>query len=499
MRLSLLLVLLFSGGCGMGVSWSHHSSFRSTGKELRLAHIDADEIVQGAVSANLHYVSLALDSVFVRNLPGLIGRNVAVGIEIKGVLDGGKAIQTVFDLKKGVGEHGFLALDNLAVVEPFLYTGRNLTLTLHFRAVADDDVSHIRGRLAGAGEIVKRLHPQRQSALEAGVDLFRSILGSVAKKELSWKYQFTLYPADSVYRDKPELLLTAARHILLIGPPGDAPSELRALRPSKVMRYLRMRGNRLVWAHDGAEYVETPYIVLNITRYKRYPSPNTELRKLARTVDDLIENGNLDGAKGVLPQLAVAINQDPIITSREKNLERSWKDFREARIAWLQARKAKDAGLELAHAVRQLKHLTNIRTQFSNILYPFETKDLDFRVNQLVLATEILAKQSGLDASEVMTLAGAYKATVARFSEPPPAVAKAEPPPIDLAREPPPPRPRWKKTYEKWWFWTLVSVGAAGIGAATYGLTRPSAGPNDLAYPSHTLGGFNRALVGGAR
>ena len=228
MRKSLLVIVLIGwvASCSLGMDWKSHSSFRSYGKDLKLAHIDPNETLHGVVNANLHYINLAIDSVFVRNLPGLMGQSVAVGLEITGALPNGKAIQTVIELKEGTGEHSFLSFDNLAVVEPFLYTGQNLTLALHFRAVAKDEVQHLKGRLAGAGDSVKKINPAKFAALETGVDLFRSVMSAFTKRELNWKYQFTLYPADSVYRDKPEMLLTAARHILLIGPPPGAPGHV---------------------------------------------------------------------------------------------------------------------------------------------------------------------------------------------------------------------------------------------------------------------------------
>jgi hypothetical protein len=450
------------------------------GKDLRLAHIDPDEVVEGVVSTNLHYITISIDSVFVRNLPGLFDRNVALGLEITGILPGGKAIQTVLDMKKGVGEHSFLSFDNVAVIQPFLYTGQNLTIALHFRAVPEDEVQYLRGRLAGAGDLVKKIAPSRFAALETGVDLFKSIMGAFQRKELSWKYQFTLYPADSVYRDKPEMLLTAARHILLIMPPPDSSSDLRAYQPDKVMRYLKMRGNRLVWAHNEKEYTETPYLVLNITRFRRYPATDTELRKTARAVDQFIEQGNFDGARAMLHQLGAAINADPIITAQEKNFERSMKDFREARIAAAQAQKSGDKQEELRQIEIQIRLLSHVRTHFNRILYPFETKDIDYQVSKLTLRAELLAREAGLPVEGIQQLAAAYKAAAEKLKEPP-RKPKKEPEAvaqIDLLKEPPPPAPTWKKIYQKWWFWPLVSVGTAAAGAAIYAVTRPgAAGP----------------------
>jgi hypothetical protein len=487
-RVLTLTLLGLLSSCSLGIDWKNHASYRCVGKDLTLAHIDPDEVIQGAVSANLHYLTLALDTVFVRNLPGLTGRSVALGLEIHGILPKGRAIQTVLDLKEGVGEHSFLSFDNVALIEPFLYTGQNLTITLHFRAIPDKAAADLRGRIAGAGDLVKKINPSQFSALEAGVDLFKSTIGAFLEREHSWKYQFTLYPADSVYRDKPELLLTAARHILLLMPPARAPSELRALKPERVMKFLRMRGNRLVWRHNDQEYTETPYIVLNITRYRRYPSPDTELRKVAAEVDKLIEHGSLDAARSLLPHLAIAINNDRIITAQEKNLERSWKDLREARIAMLMAEKAGDRQEELRQIEKQIRSLAHVRTHFSRMLYPFELKDLDYRVSQLALRAENLGRDTGLALDPIRALAASYRQAAERLREPPPRATPTAAASPDLAREPPPPLPTWKRFYERWWFWTLVGAVAAGAGGATYAATRgkgggPTVPPGTLPVP----------------
>jgi hypothetical protein len=474
MRATLLVAILsLSASCTLGLDWKSHASFRSMGKSLSLAHIDPDEAVEGVVSANLHYLTIAIDSVFVRNLPGLFKRSVALGLELTGILPSGKAIQTVLDVKQGVGEHSFLSFDNVALIEPFLYTGQNLTIAIHFRAIPEVEVQHMRGRLAGAGDLVKKIDPAKFAALETGVDLFKSIMGGFSTQQRSWRYQFTLYPADSIYRDKPEMLLTAARHILLMLPPSNAPSDLRALRPDRLIGLLKMRGNRLVWAHDEKDYAETPYIVLNITRYKRYPKNDTELRKLAAKTEEFIEQGNLDGAKAMLPQLGAAISNDTIITAQEKNLERSWKDYDEARIEAKLAKRNGDKQAEIQTIERQIRLLSHMRTQFSRILYPYEVKNFDYRVSQLALRAELVGKDAGIPVEGIAQLATAYKTAAEKLREPvkPPRKEAPEVSASELAKKMPP-LPSYKSVYQKWWFWTLISVGAAGAGAAVYAATR---------------------------
>jgi len=66
-----------------------------------------------------------------------------------------------------------------------------------------------------------------------------------------------------------------------------------------------------------------------------------------------------------------------------------------------------------------------------------------------------------------------------RLAPAPPPAPTPIPPPAATVTAPPPGHP----IYTRWWFWTGISVIAAGAGVATYELTRPGSGP-----PSSTLG-----------
>ena len=309
-----LLCLLGASACNTSINWQNHATFRSYGEAMELSHIDPDEPTQGAIRANLDYVSIALDTVFFRNLPGLFGSKVAFGLELGGVLPSGKLLKTVPALNATRGAHAFMSFDNAVVIKPFLYTGRNISINLHFKSVPRDEVANISGRMAGAGDMLKKIHPQAKAAVQTGTEIFNSVMAAFSSKPQTWKYSFTLYPAYSVHRDKPEMLFTAARHILLCLPPPDAPGVLRKLKPNYLIRMLKMRGNRLVWKKSGEEYTLTPYIVLNITRYRRYPQQGSELAKLLKKADYLIAHKNYQAAHMALASLGAAINHDEVLT-----------------------------------------------------------------------------------------------------------------------------------------------------------------------------------------
>jgi hypothetical protein len=479
----LTLVSLALLGCGAsGVQWRNHTSFRASGADLGLALVDPREIITGRVSRNLHYVSIALDSVFFRNLPGLVpGRDVVLGLEIEGALPDGRVLRTVPEIARTTGASSFLSFDNVALLEPFLYTGRNITVTLYFRALRAPDAGEVRGRILGAGDLLKKLSPQTTQAIETAGQLFASVVGSTRASDLAWKYTFTLYPSDGVIRDKPDILFTATRHILLATPPPGAPQPFVRVKPRHYVQGLKLRGNRLVWKDTEEEYTLTPYLILNVTRFKRYPKPDTELRKLTSRLAVHFENGSFDQAKAILPEIGAAIARDPVITSTEKNLERSWKDFWEARIEGALAAKRGEGPLEVDHLLKQMRVLLKIKEQFRSILEPFETKDIAYQLSTLKDRYDERTKAGGApfppELAQALTedrrrdVAAAEKEkeeadrVLKRFATAAVEVNAAPfltalPRQIDsVARD---------GIHRKWWFWTLVGAVVVGGAAAAY-------------------------------
>jgi hypothetical protein len=497
-RSGMLLGLCASAmGCRSGgVDWSNHISFRATGPDLHLSQIDPRELVRGRVSRNLHYVSIALDAVFFRNLPGSSGdpEDFVFGVEIQGALPDGRVVKTVSDVRRTAGSNAFLSFDHLMLLEPFLYTGQNITLHLHFRRATPAEAMSIRSRLAGAGSLVRKLNPTAIQALESARQLFAGIIGAVDGRHRAWAYSFTLHPSDGVIRDKPDMLFTAARHILLTTPPPSAPEALRRIRPQQFVQGLKLRGNRLVWKDTEEEYTLTPYIILNITRYKRYPRPDTELRKLVAELRNHIESKNLVMARRLLPALGAAIARDPVITSTEKNLERAWAELWEARIGAMAAAEASDKAAELGHIARELRLLLKIKAQFRPILEPFELKDITFELGRRRDEAEERAREVGeaplrevrealrRDEENEKRYAAREReeqeAALKRFTGtstpvvPPSDFLAKAPRRLDVGVS----RDGW---YRKWWFWTLVGV-VVGAGAGSAALLSRHEGGNGL-------------------
>jgi hypothetical protein len=492
-----------SAGCFGEVSWSNHISFRSYGRGLHLSHVDPEELLVGRISRKLHYVSLSLDAVFFRDLPGLFQRDVVFGFEIRGA--GPKAIKTVLEVTEAAGEHSFLSFDNAAVLQPFLYDGRNMEITLWFKSTAKDQVGNIKGRLSGAGDALKKLNPLADQAIGLANNIFEGVIGAFVQKEQSWKYTFTLYPADSTYRDKPELLFTAGRHILLSMPPANAPKQYRFLKPANLIKYLGMRGNRLIWNHSEEEFNELPYIILNITRYKRYPTEDTPLRKMVTEVVKAYETGNLDMARGNLKNVRGLIFEDKVITQREKNLEQLWTEFREAQIDTAQAEKDGNKEKQLDGYLQQLKFLFDILRGFPEILEPFEIKNIDFMVSRLVASYERLAQIAGKNTEDLNKLVETRRsdAEMAKKKARDEEVARQRlmakhdvrmrskvKPPKDVMDAIASLRTAIMRPWRKWWFWAIV--GGAVLGGAAYPTMQVLGGSSQAIKPDPgglTLGG----------
>lgn len=472
MAVAVLAVLILSA-CTPALNWQNHISFRSSGQDLSLSHVGATELVTSCISRNLHYVSIALDTVFFRDLPGMFGADVTFGLEIRGILPNGAPLKTVLDVQRSTGGHAFLSFDNLALLEPFLYTGQNITITLFFKAVGKTLASVIKGRIAGASDLVKKIDPRKSAQVSTAGNLFSSIIGAITGKQEVWKYSFTLYPCDSIMRDKPDMLFTAARHIMMAVPPANAPSKYKqAFKPSQIFKQLKLRGNRLIYRSNGEEYHGSPYIVLNITRYKRYPKTDTPLRKVVTQVDNLIANRNYEVAMTNLYNLRVAINDDKVITEEEKNLERSWSDFREAKIEAAVAAKGKDGPHEVNSMLKQVKQLLRISTQFNHILEPYERKKINFRISRISSKLKDRCEELKLPVPPRLNM----MLNVIKHQEKRRLAKKLEE--QKLLKQASLRKVDWKRVeriyigdptpfYKKWWFWTILGVLA--VGGATIG------------------------------
>jgi hypothetical protein len=422
-----LLAILALIGCRGAVEWRYYAPFRVIGQERAVSPVDPAEIHFAGVASKLHYVSLVVDGVFFRNLPGTVGKEVAIGVELAGAME--KSVKTVSEPVTAQGPDGFLFFDRPFAIDPFLYRGVPLRLTFTFRDVTPAESKNLRGRLQGLGLIggAAKLVPDAVEKLTAHATQFEAFLGKVHKDKL-FTYTFSLYPSD-MEGVRQDLVLTGGRHVFVGIPAADSPQTVKKVRPADIVYKLRLAGRRLEWRHDGKEYTDSPYVLISVIRYKRYPAEETPLRQAAKSVDRLIEQGNFKLARSNLANVGTALLDDKRLTQMEKNLETAWRDVREARIDAGEAQAAGNKEGLLAALLKQVKLLGYIGKDFQQILEPFEVKDILFQAKRLSRQAEELGAELSRPATEISGVT-----TVALSSIRPPVEAPTNP---NLALKPP--------------------------------------------------------------
>ena len=520
------LLLLCMASCESGIQWSRHLALRAYGRALVLSEIDPDEQAKAVVRPQLDYVSISVERVFFRNVPAALTGAVAVGLEVTGIAPGGQSVKTVLGVKD-VGPSREIRFDEAIALQPTLYTGREVNVKLVFRRMPGEHKQAALGRIQGSYDLLRKLDPAIPESLTQPLRIFEQVIdGPAAANNPLWSYQTTFIPPSAI-RDKPDRIFTAARHILILLPPKGTPGAWGKLKASTLPKYLRVEGGRLVWRHSGQEYDATPHVIINVRRYRRYPKA-TEVEKFMRRADVLYEQGTRGGfyllGRIALMSAGESLVSDQVLTGPEKNLTREWIEFRRRRFDADEAKGKGEKKTQLEHMYGEIRSLGVIRQEFTKILYPFEVKDIEYKVTTLANQTKELAAELGESLVRLEDLLSVYKLTervveltklkiqdrVIRVSSPsaeqfgatpddPTVKSAGEPDPklVDIAAAALATPPEQKDLeeglsqpfYKKWWFWTVV--GAAAIGAAAgsyYGLSTPYRGGSSVSGPIVPLG-----------
>lgn len=470
--LAWFLLATVSASCAPTVNWNYYAPFGLI-EEQRVSPVNPTNVHHFGVASRLHYVSVVLDSVFFRNLPNTAGREVALGIDLAGALQ--TEVRTVSEPVAAKGPQGNLFFERPFQIDPFLYRGLPLRLRLTFRDVGASEATNLRGRLVALGlGTARKLVPGAEEKLKLHSANFESFLGSAHKGKV-FSYTFSLYPSD-MEGVRQDLVLTGGRHIFIGIPSASSPAFINKVKPADLAYKLRLAGRRLEWAHDGREYTESPYIVLSVIRYKRYPSEDTPLRRAVKSVDRMIEAQNWELAKSNLPNIGQALLDDKTITQLERNLEVAWRDVRAARIEVGEATAKGDKEAQLAATLKQVKSLGYIGKDFQQILEPAEVKDVLFQARRLARQADDLGKELSKPAEEIAKIGQEAVASIKPPEDPPPPPPGLKPPKVVKIVE-----IRPQPFYKQWWFYALVGVAAAGVLSGTiYQVTKgvdPSGGP----------------------
>lgn len=471
---ALTLACAFAAGCAGSAEWRYYAPFRLHPQDQVLWNVDPAEIHFAGVASKLHYVSMSVDAVYYRDLPNTRGRQVAIGFELDGALPG-RALKTISEPVTAKQPNGALFFGRPFEIEPFLYRGLPLKLTLTFRDVGPTESKNLLGRLqALALGVGRALSADAVDKLAVHQAQFEGFLGKAHSGKLH-RYTFTLYPID-MDGVRQDLTLTAGQHVFIAIPAQGAPKEITQVRPADLLYKLRLRGRQLEW-RDGREYTESPYVVLSIRRYRRYPRDDAPFRREAQKVDRLIEQGNLTLARSNLANVATALLEEKAITQMERNLELARQDVRAARIeAGLQVGDTQKAA-RLAALVRHVKRLGDIGRDFAQILEPAEVKELAFEARRLGRQARELGAELGVPAEPLAKETGDALAAIKPPVMPPASPVRLDKPPEVVTITVTKPTP----FYKTWWFYALSGLAGAGFLSGTaWAVTRggaPPAGP----------------------
>ena len=180
------------------IHWRQHVNVRVNGQDGSLGVADPAELVTTKISREIDYISMKIESAFFRNMAGFTKRHeVVVGVEVEGLLPGGATLKTVGDLSKCNESDCFVSFEEIPIIQPALFPGRNVTFTLTMRAANKDEANGYRGRIQGVSALLKKLDPRADTALQAAAGIFEQILEGSSGTPITWKYRFSRHPADS--------------------------------------------------------------------------------------------------------------------------------------------------------------------------------------------------------------------------------------------------------------------------------------------------------------
>jgi hypothetical protein len=418
--LALLCLIAAAPAAAEDIDWHEHVSLRPDAKDGTLGPIDPAELVTGKVSRDLDYVSLAIEAAFFRSMPGFSEKDeVVLGLEVEGVLEGSRSLRTVSDVQACRGDGCALHFRDVPIARAFRFPGKEVSIALHLRAATGAEAKNARGRLSGVSDLLRSLEPRVTTAVDTAAQIFEQVIGAVSGGRI-WKYRFTLLPADTVLGAAPDRLFTAGRHVLVALPPAEAPERLRRITPAALIGKVKLEANRLVWKENEAEYQETPYLVLSVRRHRRYPGTDTDLMRLKRQIGEAWEIRNLQRCAELVRELGAAIAREGLLTTVEKQLERSWQADWSARIDAELAAKRGDAEAERAARQRVLSGLLDLKEYFRNSLETAELTEIDFRLRRLrrriaALGTPALTRRLEADAETDAAVARAMDEERARL------------------------------------------------------------------------------------
>ena len=224
------------------IDWRRHVVLRPDGQ--RPGESDTQERM---VAYALHYTSIRLESFLLFNLPGVpSGVPVAVGLRITNLLPD-RNLDMLLGVYRSVGDRAEVSGSGRTAALPIVYAGREVTITVYVVALAKDEAEFLSGQMFAVS--FSRSDPASERTVDLEGKLFASVFDTYRPRERDrWIYAFTLYPADSVYSIRPDLLLLAGRSILVLSGAADGKPAAAAGRPPEPFEgQVELRDGKLLW------------------------------------------------------------------------------------------------------------------------------------------------------------------------------------------------------------------------------------------------------------
>lgn len=353
----LAMALGLLAGCRTSVVWKKNVVFSAFGTRptiKKLAKLDTERLIL----PNKHYVSIAVDAVFFRDLPKITYKPVALGIGVEGI---GKT--PVRMVARCCGKGKLVQFDNVAVVEPTLYKGQEIELQIIFRGLLYNEETEIRDRFAGSGQ--KWINPFNPAQTD-------NVL--LAPGPHTCTYPLIFRAHGKSHELDPGIPLATGRYVMMVLPPNAAAPRLGDLK---------LLGNQLVWARSGEYFNDNPYVLLNIVRYKRYPQPKAPIKLAEKVFDNLLSLKKIGEAAKALKALKDTIVGDIRQSDRERELAKAYYNYRSEQLKVAQALKEGNNDLAERSLERQAKALRRIKKDFKGFLQPAEIMDINYRLKHL--------------------------------------------------------------------------------------------------------------------
>jgi hypothetical protein len=330
------LVVVAMLGCPPQGSKVDMALFRAHAGELRSAFV-SEGAAERAITRQVDYLEISLDTASLGRWPST--ETVFLGVELLGVTDDARPLKAVVALASA----GEAAFDQRLRVAAWPYSGRVLHATFVFRSVPVADARPLVEMLRSDGTLGGVvLDPARPETLSRAQTHYDAIIGGVSAKRPMLRYSFALTPLDALEREERRdraRVLTAGRYVLLLVPRA-ASDSAPVVNLERKARTLRLKGNRLVHESTEAIWLDSPYLVLRISRRNRYPHPTAASARIA-AAETMIIDGDVASAEAKLRDARAWLTSQPAnFTVVERQF---WHLRSRGAAAWAKARKARGA------------------------------------------------------------------------------------------------------------------------------------------------------------